>query len=46
MLASAITFTLVTMLIKLLGENYSASVQTFYRQLAGLVANMGGASSK
>jgi drug/metabolite transporter (DMT)-like permease len=37
MLASAITFTLVTMLIKLLGENYSAAVQTFYRQLAGLV---------
>jgi drug/metabolite transporter (DMT)-like permease len=37
MLASAITFTLVTMLIKLLGENYSATVQTFYRQLAGLV---------
>ncbi len=37
MLASAITFTVMTMLIKFLGEDYSPALQTFYRQLAGLV---------
>jgi drug/metabolite transporter (DMT)-like permease len=37
MLASAITFTLMTMLIKFLGDDYSPALQTFYRQLAGLV---------
>ncbi|MGE0597001.1 MAG: DMT family transporter [Hyphomonadaceae bacterium] len=38
MLASAVTFTLMTSLIKFLGENYSPALQTFYRQLAGLIA--------
>jgi drug/metabolite transporter (DMT)-like permease len=37
MLASAITFTVMTMLIKYLGDDYPAALQTFYRQLAGLV---------
>jgi drug/metabolite transporter (DMT)-like permease len=37
MLASAITFTVMTMLIKFLGEDYSPALQTFYRQLAGMV---------
>jgi drug/metabolite transporter (DMT)-like permease len=37
MLASAITFTVMTMLIKLLGADYPAALQTFYRQLAGFV---------
>jgi drug/metabolite transporter (DMT)-like permease len=37
MLASAIAFTVMTMLIKYLGEDYSPALQTFYRQLAGLV---------
>lgn len=37
MLASAITFTLMTSLIKFLGENYSPALQTFYRQAAGLL---------
>ncbi|HKE95670.1 MAG TPA: DMT family transporter [Povalibacter sp.] len=37
MLASAITFTAMTMLIKLLGENYSPTLQTFYRQAFGLI---------
>ncbi|MGH8238524.1 MAG: DMT family transporter, partial [Steroidobacteraceae bacterium] len=37
MLASAIAFTVMTMLIKFLGEDYSPALQTFYRQLAGLV---------
>lgn len=37
MVASAITFTVMTMLIKLLGENYPAALQTFYRQAFGLV---------
>ena len=37
MLASSITFTVMTMLIKFLGEDYSPALQTFYRQLAGLV---------
>jgi drug/metabolite transporter (DMT)-like permease len=37
MLASAITFTVMTMLIKFLGEDYSPALQTFYRQFAGLI---------
>jgi drug/metabolite transporter (DMT)-like permease len=37
MLASAVTFTAMTLLIKLLGRNYPAALQTFYRQLAGVV---------
>jgi drug/metabolite transporter (DMT)-like permease len=37
MLASAIAFTVMTMLIKYLGEDYSPALQTFYRQSAGLV---------
>ena len=37
MLASAVTFTVMTMLIKFLGEDYPAALQTFYRQLAGLI---------
>ncbi|MET0498065.1 MAG: DMT family transporter [Steroidobacteraceae bacterium] len=36
MLASAITFTVMTMLIKYLGNDYPAALQTFYRQAAGL----------
>lgn len=35
MIASAITFTLMTMLIKWLGADYPAALQTFYRQVAG-----------
>jgi drug/metabolite transporter (DMT)-like permease len=37
MLASAVTFTLMTSLIKFLGNDYSPAVQTFYRQAAGLI---------
>lgn len=37
MILSAITFTVMTMLIKLLGEDYPATLQTFYRQLAGML---------
>lgn len=37
MLASSITFTVMTMLIKYLGTDYSPALQTFYRQLAGLI---------
>lgn len=37
MLASAVTFTLMTSLVKFLGENYSAALQTFYRNAAGLL---------
>jgi len=37
MLASAATFTLMTMLIKYLGDGYPAALQTFYRNAAGLV---------
>jgi drug/metabolite transporter (DMT)-like permease len=37
MLASAVTFTIMTTLIKYLGDGYSASLQAFYRQAAGLV---------
>ena len=36
MLASAVTFTLMTTLIKYLGDDYGPMLQTFYRQLAGL----------
>jgi len=37
MLASAVTFTAMTTLIKYLGADYSAALQTFYRQAAGLL---------
>jgi len=37
MLASAIAFTVMTLLIKYLGTDYSPALQTFYRQLAGLI---------
>jgi len=37
MLASAIAFTAMTTLIKYLGEDYPAALQTFYRQLAGFI---------
>lgn len=37
MLASAATFTLMTALIKYLGDDYSPGLQTFYRQAAGLI---------
>lgn len=37
MVASAITFTVMTMLIKYLGEDYPPALQTFYRQAAGLL---------
>lgn len=37
MLASAVTFTIMTTLIKYLGADYSAALQTFYRQAAGLL---------
>jgi drug/metabolite transporter (DMT)-like permease len=37
MLASAVTFTVMTMLIKLLGDDYPPALQTFYRQAAGLL---------
>ena len=37
MLAAAVSFTAMTTLIKYLGADYSASLQTFYRQAAGLV---------
>ena len=37
MLASAVTFTLMTSLIKYLGDDYSPALQTFYRQAAGLM---------
>jgi drug/metabolite transporter (DMT)-like permease len=37
MLASAISFTVMTMLIKFLGDDYPSPLQTFYRQLAGLL---------
>lgn len=37
MLASAVTFTVMTTLIKYLGAGYSAVLQTFYRQLAGFL---------
>lgn len=37
MLASALGFTVMTTLIKFLGEDYPAALQTFYRQAAGFV---------
>jgi drug/metabolite transporter (DMT)-like permease len=37
MMASAIAFTVMTMLVKMLGEDYPATLQTFYRQLAGMI---------
>lgn len=37
MLASAVTFTISTTLIKFLGENYPAPLQAFYRQTASLL---------
>ncbi|MDP1630041.1 MAG: DMT family transporter [Caulobacter sp.] len=37
MLASALGFTVMTTLIKFLGDDYPAALQTFYRQAAGLV---------
>ncbi|MBI1211965.1 MAG: EamA family transporter [Alphaproteobacteria bacterium] len=36
MVGSAVTFTLMTTLIKYLGADYGPMLQTFYRQLAGL----------
>src|SRR5690606_10136959 len=35
MIASAVTFTVMTLLIKFLGSDYAPALQTFYRQLAG-----------
>ena len=37
MVASAVTFTAMTTLIKYLGADYSAALQTFYRQAVGLL---------
>jgi drug/metabolite transporter (DMT)-like permease len=37
MLASAVGFTAMTTLIKYLGPGYPAALQTFYRQLAGVI---------
>jgi drug/metabolite transporter (DMT)-like permease len=37
MLGSSLTFTVMTILIKYLGSDYPATLQTFYRQAAGLV---------
>ncbi|OQW56679.1 MAG: multidrug transporter [Proteobacteria bacterium HN_bin10] len=37
MLASAVAFTLMTSLVKFLGDEYSPALQTFYRQAAGLI---------
>lgn len=37
MLLSALTFTVMTTLIKYLGDDYPAALQTFYRQLAGML---------
>ena len=37
MLGSALGFTVMTTLIKFLGEDYPAALQTFYRQAAGLL---------
>ena len=37
MLASSLTFTAMTTLIKYLGADYPAALQTFYRQAAGLL---------
>ena len=37
MLVSALTYTAMTTLIKFLGDDYPASLQTFYRQAASMV---------
>ena len=37
MVASAVTFTVMTLLIKYLGDDYPPALQAFYRQLAGLI---------
>lgn len=37
MLAAALGFTVMTTLIKYLGDDYSSALQTFYRQLAGVL---------
>src|SRR6188474_1010775 len=37
MIASAAAFTLMTLLIKFLGEDYPAALQAFYRNAAGLL---------
>ena len=37
MLVSAVCFTAMTTLIKFLGDDYPASLQAFYRQLAGVI---------
>ncbi len=37
MLLSAVTFSVMTTLIKFLGDDYPAALQTFYRQAAGFV---------
>jgi drug/metabolite transporter (DMT)-like permease len=37
MLLSAVTFSVMTTLIKFLGDDYPAALQTFYRQAAGMV---------
>lgn len=37
MVASAMSFTAMTTLVKFLGDDYPAALQTFYRQLAGLL---------
>jgi drug/metabolite transporter (DMT)-like permease len=37
MVASALGFTVMTTLIKYLGDDYSAALQAFYRQVAGLL---------
>ncbi|MDP1735865.1 MAG: DMT family transporter [Caulobacter sp.] len=37
MLGSALAFTVMTTLIKFLGDDYPAALQTFYRQAAGLL---------
>lgn len=37
MLASALAFTVMTTLIKFLGDDYPAALQTFYRQAAGFI---------
>ena len=37
MLVSALTYTAMTTLIKFLGDDYPASLQTFYRQAASMI---------
>lgn len=37
MLASAVAFTVMTTLVKFLGDDYPATLQTFYRQAFGLI---------